>query len=236
MRGTICTLLAAALLPATSMAAAGEVSFLEGSATRTPADNKSKAISLAMKGTVEQGDLVETGANGKLEITLGDKSVVRLGPASKLKLEEASFTDTSRSFKGTLLLGKVWSKVTSVFGSERNFEVTTERAVAGVRGTVFRVDAEKSKAVTVKVYDGTVAVAGNQAQTSAPAPKKGERVQVAGPKEVTKGEWEKLVGAMMQVKVSAAGVPTEPTKLSEADEAKDAWTAWNRSRDSVESK
>ena len=232
MRGTICTLLAAALLPATSMAAAGEVSFLEGSATRTPAD-KGKAVTLAMKGSVEQGDLVETGANGKLEITLGDKSVVRLGPASKLRLEEAAFTDTSRSFKGTLLLGKVWSKVTSVFGSERNFEVKTERAVAGVRGTVFRVDADKTKAVTVKVYDGTVAVAGSQATTSAPAVKKGERVQVAGPSEVSKKDWEKLVGAMMQVKVSALGEPSEPTKLSEADEAKDAWSAWNRQRDTV---
>ena len=79
------------------------------------------------------------------------------------------------------------------------------------------------------------AVAGSTA-TAAPAPQKGERVQIAGPQQVSKKEWEVLVGKMMEVKVSAAGVPTEPAEFSEADEAKDAWTAWNRSRDTAVSK
>ncbi|MBI5546464.1 MAG: FecR domain-containing protein [Deltaproteobacteria bacterium] len=230
MRAMTGTLLAAALLlPASVWAAAGEVSFLEGTATRTPA--KGQPIALLAKGTVEQGDLLETGKAGKLEITLSDKSVVRLGPSSKLKLDQAAFTDTSRSFKATLLLGKVWSKVTSVFGEERNFEVRTERAVAGVRGTVFRIDAESTKAVLVKVYDGSVAVAGSTAAAAAPAPKKGERVEVPGPSAVDKKQWEKIVGAMMQVKVSAKGEVAEPTKFSEEDEARDAFAAWNRKRD-----
>ena len=94
-----------------------------------------------------------------MEITLPTK-IVRLGPSSKLRLDEAAFSDEGRDFKATLLLGKVWSKVTGVFGSKRNFEVRTERAVAGVRGTIFQLDAKKTKAVLVKVYAGTVAVSG----------------------------------------------------------------------------
>jgi hypothetical protein len=233
MRRTICTILTAALLPAAAFASAGEVSFLEGAATRTP--DKGKAAALSIKSAVEQGDVLETGPTGKLEVTLSDKSVVRLGPTSRLKLDTAAFTDTTRDFKATLLLGKVWSKVTSVFGAERNFEVRTERAVAGVRGTVFRVDADKTKSVLVKVYAGTVAVAGQgPLPTTGNAPaKKGERVQVAGPSQVDKKQWEKIVGAMMQVKVSAAGEAEEPTKFSEADEAKDAWASWNRTRDTA---
>lgn len=233
MRRTICTLALLLLLPGAAAAAAGEVSFLEGKATRTP--EKGKPLPLALKGTVEQGDVLETGANGRLEVVLGDKSVVRLGPSSRLKLDTARFEETGREFKATLLLGKVWSKVTSVFGAERNFEVRTERAVAGVRGTVFRVDADKKKSVMVKVYDGTVAVVGRPvaATTGAPPQKGGERVQVPGPQAVDKKQWEKIVGAMMQVKVSAAGEVSEPTQFSEADEAKDAWAAWNRERDSA---
>jgi hypothetical protein len=232
MRRTICTILMTALLPATAFASAGEVSFLEGAATRTP--DKGKAAPLSIKSAVEQGDVLETGPTGKLEVTLADKSALRLGPSSKLRVEAAAFTDTTRDFKATLLLGKVWSKVTSVFGADRNFEVRTERAVAGVRGTVFRVDADRTKSVLVKVYAGTVAVAGGPLPTTGTAPSpKGERVQVAGPTQVDKKQWEKIVGAMMQVKVSAAGVPDEPTKFSEADEAKDAWASWNRSRDTA---
>ncbi len=232
MNRNLIAVCAALLMPSAALAAAGEVTFLAGTATRMPTSGP--AVALAMKGTVEQGDVLETGPKGKLEVTLGDKSVLRLGPSSKLKVDTATFSDKDRDFKATLMLGKVWSKVTSVFGDNRGFEVKTERAVAGVRGTIFRVDADKTKAVLVRVYAGTVAVAGQApGAAAAPAPKKGERVQIAGPSEVTKKEWEKVVGAMMQVKVSAAGEAGEPTKFSEADEAKDAWAMWNRERDSA---
>ena len=48
-------------------------------------------------------------------------------------------------------------------GGEARFEVKTENAVAGVRGTTFRVDAASDKLVVVRVYSGTVAVAGGGA-------------------------------------------------------------------------
>ncbi len=217
------------MLSTTAFAATGEVTFLEGKATRTAPQGAKAALKL--KGQVAKGDLIETAAGARLELTLPDKSIVRLGPSSKLRLDEAAFSDEGRDFKATLLLGKVWSKVTGVFGAQRNFEVRTERAVAGVRGTIFQVDAQKTKAVLVKVYAGTVAVGGVTA-ASAPAPK-GERVQVAGPQPVSRQQWEKLVSAMMQVRVGANGVPEEPTRFAEEDVTKDAWAQWNRERDAA---
>jgi hypothetical protein len=222
--------LAASLLPATALAASGEVTYLEGKATRTPQGGGK--VALALKSGLEQGDTIETSAGAKLEITLADKSVMRLGPSSKLKLDVTSFSENSREFKATLILGKVWSKVSSIFGSERTFEVRTERAVAGVRGTIFRVDAARSKAVLVKVYTGTVAVAGTGAVPAA-APPKGERVQIAGPQQVSRQQWEKIISAMMQVSVGPDGKPSEPKGFTEQDEAKDAWAAWNRGRDAA---
>ncbi len=229
---TVATMVFALLAPAVCVAAQGEVTFLEGGATRLPASGAKVALSL--KSAVEQGDLLETGAGARLEVTLPDRSVVRLGPSSRLRLDEAAFSDNGRSVKATLLLGKVWSKVSSVFGEARNFEVRTEHAVAGVRGTIFRVEADKAKAVLVRVYAGTVAVAGPSTPVAEVPKKSAEHKQVPGPKQVNKQQWERLVSAMMQVKVSAAGVPEEPTRFAEADEAQDAFALWNRDRDRME--
>jgi hypothetical protein len=228
----LAALIPAILAPAVCLAAQGEVTFLEGSASRLPASGPKVALSL--ESPIDRGDLLETGEGARLEITLPDKSVVRLAPSSRLRLDEAAFSHGGRSVKATLLLGKVWSKVSSVFGSERDFEVRTEHAVAGVRGTIFRVDADKAKAVLVKVYAGTVAVAGPSAPMAQAPKKAAERKQVPGPKQVDRRQWEKLVSAMMQVKVSAAGVPEEPQRFAEADEAQDAFALWNRERDPIE--
>ncbi len=222
------TMLGVLLVPAVCLAAQGEVSFLEGSATRRPEVGAS--VVLGLKSPVSQGDTIETSTGTRLEISLPDGSAVRLGPTSRLKLDAAAFTDSGRSLKATLLIGKVWSKVTSVFGSERNFEIKTSHAVAGVRGTIFRVEADKASAVLVKVYAGTVAVAGSSS-IAPPSGKPGERKQVPGPKEVSRQAWEKLVSAMMQVRISAAGVAEEPTRFSEVDEVHDAFALWNRARD-----
>ena len=119
-------------------------------------------------------------------------------------------------------------------GGEQRFEVKTENAVAGVRGTTFRVDAATDKSVVVKVYGGTVAVA------SGPIPRpehkgtggKPERKQIAGPQQVSREQWEKIVTNMMEVRVSSDGVPSEPEKFALANSGEDEWEEWNRSRDS----
>jgi hypothetical protein len=60
---------------------------------------------------------------------------------------------------------------------------------------------------------------------------KRERRQVAGPHEVTREQWERIVTTMMQVRVAADGTPAEPEQfaLAKADE----WETWNRERDAA---
>ena len=70
-------------------------------------------------------------------------SVLRLGPSSKAAVQAASFGKSVEERKVTakLLVGKVWANVAKAVGGEQRFEVRTENADAGVRGTTFRVDA-----------------------------------------------------------------------------------------------
>jgi hypothetical protein len=227
---------AVALLAAGAAAAppapAGTVTFLAGDATRSAAGKSEK---LAVGKAVFQGDVLETQKRTRLEVKLADASVIRLGPGSRAEVQAATFGKTveDRNVSAKLLVGKVWANVAKAVGGEQRFEVKTENAVAGVRGTTFRVDAATDKSVVVKVYSGTVAVA------SGPIPRpehqgpggKPERKQVAGPEQVTRAQWEKIVSNMMEVRVSSDGVPSEPEKFALATPGEDEWEEWNRSRD-----
>ena len=84
-------------------------------------------------------------------------------------LEKAEFAAQDRSHVSlTLVVGSVWAKVKKVLaGSDATFEVSAARAVAGVRGTIFRVDATpliagtrppKIRETVVRVAEGKVGV------------------------------------------------------------------------------
>jgi hypothetical protein len=225
---------AAVLLVAGTVAAApapaGSVTFLAGEATRTSGGRSEK---LAVGKPVHQGDVLETQKRTRLEVKLADGSVVRLGPSSRAEVLAAAFGKTAddRNVSTKLLVGKVWANVAKAVGGEQRFEVRTENAVAGVRGTTFRVDAATDKSVVVKVYSGTVAVAGGAIPRPEHKGGKPERKQIPGPKQVTREQWEKIVTAMMEVRVAADGTPGEPERFALASPGEDEWEEWNRSRD-----
>lgn len=229
-------LVGAVLLAAAAVAApaqpAGTVTFVAGEATRTA---EGKAEKLATGSAVYAGDALETQRRTRLEVKLADRSVLRLGPISRAVLEQATFGKSAEERKVTakLLVGKVWANVARAIGGEARFEVQTENAVAGVRGTTFRVDAATDRSVVVKVYSGTVAVASGPVPRPEHGGAKPERRQVAGPQEISREQWEKIVTSMMQVRVSAAGVPSEPEAFALAKTGGDEWEEWNRSRDAA---
>ena len=226
-------LVAAAAARATAPVPAGTITFLSGEASRTAAGATER---LAVGSAVHQGDLIETQRRTRLELKLSDASVLRLGPLSRVDLDAAAFGGSAddRKVSARLRVGGVWASVTRALGGEARFEVKTENAVAGVRGTTFRVDARRDQSVVVRVYSGTVAVAAGPLPRpdhagAAAKPGKPERTQVAGPQQVTREQWERIVTGMMQVRVAADGSPSEPREfaLAKADE----WETWNRQRD-----
>jgi hypothetical protein len=231
---------------ASSRPASGTVSFLAGEATITwkpvgepggAAIRKGGSRALTRGDTVGEGDVLETGRRSRLEVKLRDGSAIRLGPNARIVLDTARFTNDEkrREVSVRLQVGNAWAKVAKAAGGEARFEIRTDNAVAGVRGTTFRVDASKDRSVVVKVYSGSVAVAAGPVPRrahgeAAPAGQQ-ERRQVAGPSEVTREAWERIVTSMMEVRVAADGTPSEPRRFSLAASGADEWERWNLERD-----
>jgi hypothetical protein len=148
------------LMPWAAAASVGTVSALEGEATRT---NRAGATAPLAEGTpVELGDVLRV-TRGALKLTLNDQSQVMLAQGSDLEISEADFAGQERrSFVAKLGLGALWAKVTkAAAGSEAKFEVQMDRAVAGVRGTVFQVEVVSTAGdpeTYVGVIEGKVAV------------------------------------------------------------------------------
>ena len=222
-------LLVAALSPAlAAQPKTAQISALEGSAQKSRASGP--RMELRVGTSVSQGDTVETRQGARLEIRFSDNSVLRLGPSARLQLAEAYFGGSARRrLSARLFFGKLWAKVTSVIQGEQKFQIETENAVAGVRGTTFRMDANQDKSVLVRVYDGTVAV-GTGPPLGAPAR---ERREVEGPREVTREQWEKLVGRQMQILISADGTPGDPEEFSPDVDKDDPFGRWNLQRDAA---
>lgn len=204
------------------------VSALEGRASRSRAG---RPTALSLGAAVAQGDILTTEESSRLELKLGDGSALRLGPRTRLQLSEAHFGGTAarRRLTAKLFFGNLWARVTSLIQGEQKFAIETENAVAGVRGTTFRVDARADRSVLVRVYDGAVAVGG---KAGAGAPEEGgERHEVQGPEEVSRERWEKIVGRQMQIVIAADGTPGEPEQVPDDADKDDAWARWNQERD-----
>lgn len=233
---------AALIAPSAALAegkVAGIITLADGDVFR--ADKEAGPFrKLKADSEVYEGDVLKTEA-GRLEAKLVDRSVIRLAPNSRLKLDQAKFSkddDSEKKFTARLFFGRVWAKVTSVLGSDSKFEVTTGNAVAGVRGTQFNVDSGKDKSTTVKVFSGKVLVS-NKPTFYVEGTKKfdgtqkpGERKQVAGPQEVSKKQWEESVaGALQEVRIASNGALTPAEAFAENKAQDDEWLAWNQKRD-----
>lgn len=230
---------AVALVSIAAWAEVGKVAALEGEASRKPAGGGADEA-LKAGSNIELGDTL-TVKSGNLKFELNDGSVIMLAPNSVLEITQAEFEGQERKgFKGLLKGGSLWTKVKKALGGGE-FEVSTERAVAGVRGTIFRIDADalvkaaKSKqgrkASIVRVIEGSVAVnpskaIAKQLKAALDKQKKGPRVEVAGPKEVSVDEWEKIFVTLAANQQVAVGV--DLWEQAEIDQAvkNDAFAKW----------
>ncbi|MBI3285547.1 MAG: FecR domain-containing protein [Burkholderiales bacterium] len=138
-------------------ASAARVTALAGLASAKPVNGEESPLELGS--VLQEGTQIITGKNGFLTLTLPDDSRISIPSNSQVglsKLRKTRYTASPRT-EITLLQGKIESRIAPLSTNKGRFEVRSPLAVAGVRGTHFRVGLHQD-GVANEVLSGAVAV------------------------------------------------------------------------------
>ncbi len=224
---------------AAAPAPTGAVVTLTEGTVRVYSPGSAKGQLLKKGDVVRKDQEVQVGEKSRIELKFPDGSIIRLSEKTRLKMNDVSFnTQTEgKSLKVGLTAGKIWMRVKRLVTSDSTVEVRTSNAVAGVRGTVYRVNVDEDQSATVKVYDGSVYVANPPSDASKSVDKSLAPREVSGPHavpppyhEVSMEQWTAIVKAMQQITISPQGVPSKPEDFDPKTDS-DEWVRWNQARD-----
>ena len=159
------------------------ISVLDGSAALV--DARQKALrSLAQGDALKQGDRVRVGDQSRIELRLPDGSFVRFDSNSVFELTAMAVDsrDNRRDINVNVVFGKIWASVSKWVSGDSRFDVSMKTATAGVRGTAYRVNVNSDDSAVVKVYDGTVEVAGSAGEAAPDPQAPGPPVSLSAPR------------------------------------------------------
>ncbi|MBT6176780.1 MAG: FecR domain-containing protein [Deltaproteobacteria bacterium] len=102
---------------------------------------------------------VTTGANSSLSLRFKSGSMIRLAGKTQIEISELVHGQTAgrRKEKVKLITGKMWARIMKLLGRDSHFEITTQHAAAGVRGTAFWTETS-TKSTTFVIDHGAIAV------------------------------------------------------------------------------
>jgi ferric-dicitrate binding protein FerR (iron transport regulator) len=194
-------------------------------------------VKLATGVLLAAGDQVTTGTGARLELKLPDGSTLRFDERTTFKLVAmtGSQKGQTRNIRISMVVGKTWARVAKLFGKKRGgFDIATQTAVAGVRGTTFRMNVEEDNSAVLKVYGGEVEVRKKSEAatgTKAAPPVFTKPVPIQGPHPISMEEWVYIVKSLQQININSDGTATKPFRFDIKADLND-WVKWNQMRDS----
>jgi hypothetical protein len=107
-----------------------------------------------------EGQSVITEVDSRAKIVMSDRNVIIVQPRTRLKIEKYKSNQQERNTSLNLIEGKIRVNVQNDYDMESTkFEVRTNTAVAGVRGTQFITEYDKQKDLTeVTTIEGKVEI------------------------------------------------------------------------------
>ena len=196
-----------------------------------------KPVKLLSGALLSSGDRITTGTGARLELKLPDGSFLRFDERTTFELVSmvGSIKSKKRKISISLVIGKTWARVSRLFGKKRGgFSIATQTAVAGVRGTTFRMNVNEDNSAVVKVYDGEIEV---KKKTDEDTAKKAvssiytRPVPVEGPHPVSAEEWVYIVKSLQQININPDGTAAKPFRFDISADLNE-WVKWNQMRDS----
>jgi hypothetical protein len=145
LRQWLAAAVAAALVPGWAIAAGaaeiGQIKVLKG---QVVIERQGKTITAAVGTRLQTSDVVTTGADGSVGVTMDDDSLLSAGPNSVVSLDRYAFDATTNQGRFDTSLNKGTMAVISGRIAKQSPEAMTVRtptAILGVRGTEFVVSA-----------------------------------------------------------------------------------------------
>ncbi len=213
-----------------SVAASAVLTFMEGEVSyRRPQQNPA-FVAARPNLVLRSGDEIKTGRNGRAELVLDNRSVLRLDANSQLRIEELQRAGGYQA-KFEFAVGSLWTRISKLFQQKPQIDVEFPTAIAGVQGTTYRSVVAPDSSTTVRVYDGAVEVRNSPAAgRSGPPQRIGPPQQVPGPAQVSLETWIKLVRAYQEIHIARNGKPSDPRAFRDQGAELD-WVRWNQQRD-----
>jgi uncharacterized membrane protein YgcG len=105
------------------------------------------------------GDRIKTGRFGKMTVRLCDRHLLKLYSGTEITLKSVQANKEVSLF---MAVGKLFVDVMRKIEKAARFEIETEAAIAGVRGTKFTMTVNRRQKTSVSVYEGEVELIGKQ--------------------------------------------------------------------------
>lgn len=140
--GLLCLMLIIGAMPATVLAKTSRTAVITEivGVVEVTKSGGSKSYRAYTGMTLNQGDLLETGAGAKAVLQLADtEDEITIGQNARLYISELMEQENGKKSKLKVWAGALWSKVKTLAGEADEFEVETPTATMGVRGTHFFV-------------------------------------------------------------------------------------------------
>lgn len=142
----------------------GAVAKISGAVNITP-KGEAHARSASINDIIGEGDSIETGANGYIEIRLDNNNAINLKPDTKLFIVRLLINSSTGEFENIFEVtkGNIKARIEGLKGNSK-FEVKTPMALCGARGTIIYVTVTAN--ATVSFFEGgngymTNALSGN---------------------------------------------------------------------------
>jgi len=118
---------------------------------------------LRINDRITRGSRIKTGNDSAAEISFEDGVAFLLRPNTSLEIASAQKKSAwHRSYKLFLDVGRALSKIKEITGQDSRFQIHTPAAVAGARGTEFRVSVDAKEITRCEVLKGVVQVQGKK--------------------------------------------------------------------------